>query len=78
MKKCVAKNMTLDIELSVVFHGKVSLRMIYSIHELKLESHLPKKIIFICFNESPIKITKNAFYFILKFVFVLKISKYLS
>ena len=31
-----------------------------------------KKIFFICFNESPIKIMKNAFYFILKTFFVLK------
>ena len=31
----------------------------------------------ICFNESPIKMIKNAFYFILKPPFVLKISKFL-
>ena len=45
---------------------------------LKLDSHLPKKIIFICYNESPLKIMKNAFYFTLKALFVLKIFKFLS
>ena len=33
---------------------------------LKSDSHLPKKFIFICFNENHLKIMKNAFYFILK------------
>ena len=45
---------------------------------LKSGSHLPKKICFICFNESPLKMMKNAFYFILKAFFVLKIFKFLS
>ena len=36
-----------------------------------------KKICFICFNESPLKMMKNAFYFILKVLFVLKIFKFL-
>ena len=34
--------------------------------DLKSDSHLPKKIIFICFDESPLGTMKNAFYFILK------------
>ena len=37
-----------------------------------------KKFSFICFNDSPSKIMKNAFYFILKALFVLKIFKCLS
>ena len=45
---------------------------------LKLDTHLPNKIIFIFFNESSLKMIKNAFYFILKAVFVLKIFKFLS
>ena len=45
---------------------------------LKSDSHLPKKIYFICFNDSPSKVMKNAFYFILKALFVLKIFKLLS
>ena len=43
---------------------------------LKSDSHLPK-FFFICFNESPLKMMKNAF-FILKALFVLKIIKFLS
>ena len=44
---------------------------------LKSDSHLPKKS-FIWFNESPLKLMKNAFYFILKVFFVFKIFKFLS
>ena len=44
---------------------------------LKLESHLPKKKNFICFNESRLEVTKNAFYFTVKALFVLKILKLL-
>ena len=36
------------------------------------------KFFFICFNESPLKMMKNAFYFILKAPFVFKIFKILS
>ena len=32
----------------------------------------------VCFIESPLKVTKNVFYFILKALFVLKIFKFLS
>ena len=45
---------------------------------LKSDPHLPKKNIFICFNESALKVIKNAFYSILKALFVLKIFKFLS
>ena len=41
---------------------------------LKSDSHFPR-IIFICFNESLLKVMKNAFYFMLKALFVLKIFK---
>ena len=37
-----------------------------------------KKVIFICFNESPLKMMKNTFYFILKALCTLKIFKFLS
>ena len=37
-----------------------------------------KKICVICLIESPLKMMKNAFYFILKAFFVLKIFKFLS
>ena len=45
---------------------------------LKSDPHLPNKIIIIYFNESPLKMMKNAFYFILKALFVHKIFKFLS
>ena len=38
---------------------------------LKSDYHLPKKICFICFNERPLKMMKNAFDFIVKTFFVL-------
>ena len=44
---------------------------------LKSYSH-PQKNCVICFNENPIKVMKNAFYFTLKALFVLKIFKFLS
>ena len=33
---------------------------------------------FICFYETPLKVEKNAFYFMLKALFVLRIFKFLS
>ena len=45
---------------------------------LKSDSHLPKKKCIICFIESPLKMMKNAFYFISKALFILKIFKFLS
>ena len=44
---------------------------------LKSGSGLPKKLFFISFNDSPSKMMKNAFFFILKALFVLKIFKFL-
>ena len=51
---------------------------ILKIFDLKSNSNLPKKFSFICFNESPLKMMKNTFYFNLKALFVLKILKFLS
>ena len=45
---------------------------------LKSDSHLPPKNCVICFVESPLKMMKNAFYFILKALFVPEIFKVLS
>ena len=45
---------------------------------LKSDSHPPKKVCFISFNEGPLKMVKNAFYFILKALFILNIFKCLS
>ena len=44
---------------------------------LNSDSHLPKKCV-IGLIESPLKMMKNAFYFILKAFLVLKIFKFLS
>ena len=48
-------------------------------HDSKLKSgcHLSKKCV-VCLIESPSKMMKNAFYFILKAPYVLKIFKFLS
>ena len=45
---------------------------------LKSDSNFVRKILFIRFNESPLKTMENAFYFILKALFVLEIFKFLS
>ena len=47
-------------------------------HVLKSSSHFPKKKILICFDDSPPKMMKKAFNFILKALFVLKIFKFLK
>ena len=44
----------------------------------KVGLSLSQKNCFICFNESPLKMIKNVFYFILEVRFVLKIFKVLS
>ena len=46
-----------------------------SLNYLNPGSHLEKKCFFICFSYSPSKMMKNAFYFILKALFVIKIFK---
>ena len=45
---------------------------------LKSDSHLQKKFKLFTSMESPLKMMKNAFYFILKALFILKIFKFLS
>ena len=44
----------------------------------KIELSPSEKFYVNCFIESPLKMMKNAFYFILKALFVLKIYKFLS
>ena len=39
--------------------------MLLMLNKFKVNSHLPKNC-FICFNEIPLKVVKNAFYFILE------------
>ena len=40
---------------------------------LKVGHSPSKKVGFVCFNESPLKVIKNAFYFMLKTLFILEI-----
>ena len=48
------------------------------IEKLNVELSPSKKICVLCLIESPLKMIKNVFYFILKALFVLKIFKFLS
>ena len=54
------------------------IRNLKIIFKSKSGSQLPKKIYIIYFNGKPFKMMKNAFYFILKALFLLEISKFLS
>ena len=58
--------------------GIANVKIVVTLKYLKSDSQLPKKTFFICFNDIPSKIMKNAFHFILKTFFVLKIFKLLS
>ena len=70
----ISRNRVLEIrrEEAVISRENVVLSLL----QLKSDSHLPKHF-FISFNESPLKMMKNAFYFILKALFILKIFKFL-
>ena len=50
----------------------------FFLFNLESDSHLPKRFCVIFLIESPLEAMKNAFYFILKALFVLKIFKFLS
>ena len=50
----------------------------YTPISLKSGSQLPKRVILFTSMESPLKMMKNAFHFILKVLFVLEILKFLS
>ena len=86
MKKFINRDLLKDLKMSLLNFNFV---MIYIIHKmlvliknnlnyLKVGLLPSKKNIFICFNDSLAKIIKNAFYFILEALFVLKIFKPLS
>ena len=57
---------------------KRKLKLVWTIFGFKVELSRSKKICVICLTESPLKMMKNAFYFILKALFILKILKFLS
>ena len=57
--------------ISMIYHGMIIASGI------KVGPSLSKENFFICFNISPLKMIKNAFHFIIKALFVLKIFKFL-
>ena len=57
--------------------GKIAYVMITA-PNFKVGVSPSKKVVFICFNESHLKMIKNAFYFMLKALSVLKVVKFLS
>ena len=57
---------------------RIILALIFTLILIKVGLSPSKKVYFIYFNESPLKMMKNAFYFMLKALFVLKILKHLS
>ena len=71
------KNVLVDHEIVIVILNLIW-KTYFMCILLKSDSQLSKQIFFICFNDSPSKVMKNAFYFILKALSVLKIFKFLS
>ena len=61
-----------------VFSLIFNCNLAYQNNPLKSDSHLPKNLCIICLIESPLKVMKNAFCFVLKTLFVLKIFKFWS
>ena len=51
------------------------MKLSYLLFEVRLS--FSEKVRFICFNEKHLRMMKNAFYFVLKAVFVFKIFKFL-
>ena len=47
-------------------------------HRLNSDSHIPKSLFLFSLMKGPIKMTKNAFHFMLKALFVLEIFRFLA
>ena len=72
-----------SIEAEIKAHYFLRCHIFYAnrstpINALKSDSHPPKKLFFDCFNDSPSKMLKHAFYFISKALFVFKIFNFFS
>ena len=69
-----APKITYSFHDNIGVHGNVTLGINgwLTLQTLKSNSY------FTCSNESPLKMMKNAFYFVLKALFVLKIFRFLS
>ena len=61
-------------EISITYLSYSGVEAQSKFSDLKSVSHLPKKIVLF----TPLKVMKNAFYFILQALFVLKVFKFLS
>ena len=77
-KKLLYKRSRTTSPFDLLYMSLLSLLLIILFWPLESNSHLPDKIIHICFKESPLKMMKNAFYFISKALFILKIFNFLS
>ena len=87
--KCLLKMMNTSFSFYNIFL-RVNLNFLNIMLEIRLRfsscqifylmqgSHIPKNVCFICSNQSPLKLMKNIFCFILKGLFILKIIKFLS
>ena len=69
---------TIPLDYNSVFLSDYSLTCAEHPDNVKFGLSLSKKSFFICFNDSSSKVMKNAFYFILKALFVVKILKVFS
>ena len=72
---CKSKFMPVEENFHVNFCGKNCICCPYF---LTSDSHLPKQFVLFSWIESPLKMMKNVFYFILKVLSVLKIFRLLS
>ena len=64
--------------MNIISNNKHMLKILLYLKNKTSEVGPCKKAYIICFNDSHLKMMKNAFYFIWKALFVLKISKFLS
>ena len=63
----------------IYFFGEMfNILLVYSFFISSRTLTFHKKILFVGFSESSLKMMKNPFYFVLKALFVLKIFKFLS
>ena len=61
----------------IIINVSAKSKLVISVNIFKVGLSSSKDNYFICFNESPLKITKNTFYFTLKARFVLQILEFL-
>ena len=72
------KTKRLNFKIRPIADWQIDLVDMNKLSKLKVGLSPSKKICVICLIESPLKMMKNAFYFILEALFVLKLFKFLS